>query len=213
VEGYTLSGFVKLRRGIIEHIPKRLSPDEALTYILIIALADHRNGTWKGSSQALSANTGWSVRQCQCILKSLRGKGYISGECKRGIGSYPIKVHKYFEEAHGDAQLPQRSAPVCVTRPKEAHGDATLQEVSTYKNKREEEKPAQNSRGYIPVHFKKQTAKEMEAIMQIESPEGPRKDYLEFIEYRNAGKIPKGMNWEKWKKLSLEERQKLLRAA
>lgn len=105
-----------------------MSPNEFLIYTIIILLADHRNGTWLGSSKALSPVTGWSIRQCQAVLRSLREKGYIQGECKKGVGSYRIKVMKYFE-AHGDAQLWLRSAPGCATRPKEAHGDATLQEV------------------------------------------------------------------------------------
>jgi hypothetical protein len=104
-----------------------MSPNEFLIYTLIILLADHHSGTWLGSSKALSPVTGWSIRQCQAVVRSLRDKGYIQGECKKGLGSYRIQVVKYFE-AHTHAQLHARSAPGCASLAKEAHPGATLQE-------------------------------------------------------------------------------------
>lgn len=86
------------------------------------------------------------------------------------------------------------------------------QEVSTYKNKREE--AAQTSRGPFPAYVKRPNAKELEAIMEIRTESGhARKDYLEFIDLRDAGRIPKGMTWEKWREMSADDRKKALKAA
>jgi hypothetical protein len=125
-----VSGYVKFRRGILEHLLAGLiSADEYCAYSIIILLANHKNGSWMGSSKALSRFTKWSLRQTQAIVRSLRVKNYIFGECRKGIGSYRITVNKYFQEAHRDAQLKPTSAPGCATLQKEAHGDATVQEV------------------------------------------------------------------------------------
>lgn len=143
-----------------------MSPNEFLIYTIIILLADHRNGTWLGSSKALSPVTGWSIRQCQAVLRSLREKGYVQGECKKGVGSYRIKVMKYFE-AHGDAQLHQRSAPGCATRPKEAHGDATLQEVVLKnKNGAQEGTPPQYQNQTLPPNLSEPAGWETRAEYQ-----------------------------------------------
>jgi hypothetical protein len=156
-----VSGFVKLRRGIIEHLPKRLSPDEALTYILIILLADHRTGTWRGCSQAMSRVTGWSVRQCQLILKSLREKGYITGKPTTGRGQYRIRVVKYFQKANPGAPLASEGESRCALSPKKANGDATYQEV-----KQEEihkKNPAQPRRGPLPPVSEEEQRRRIEA--------------------------------------------------
>lgn len=125
-----ITSFVKLRRGILEHIPHRLSADEFCIYALIILLADHRTGAWRGCAQAMARRTAWSIRQCQTLLKSLRVKGYITGKPSTGRGQYMIKVVKYFEKkAHGGAPCVSEGAPGCALPPKKAHGDATYQEV------------------------------------------------------------------------------------
>lgn len=110
-----------------------------MIYVLIILLADYRSGAWRGCAQALARVTGWSVRQCQLILKSLREKGYVTGKPSAGRGQYMIRVNKYFAKANGDAPSMPEGEPGCAFRPKKANGDATYQEVSSYKKKREEE--------------------------------------------------------------------------
>lgn len=39
------------------------------------------------------------------------------------------------------------------------------------------------------------------------------RDYLEFVALRDAGKLPKGMTWEVWRKLTPKMREEALRAA
>ena len=197
-----------------------MTADEYCCYSLIILMADHRTGTWIGSSQALSAITRWSIRQCQVLIKSLRGKGYVEGECRRGVGNYRIKVIKYFrKEAHGDAQLPQRSASPCVTTPKEAHGDATLQE-ERLQEETHNKKPAQTQREHSlervrqieakQTRLSKESAAKQEAKI-VESPRGSVKEgYQEFIDLRSAGRLPQGMTWKAWQELSAEDRQSIL---
>jgi hypothetical protein len=134
-----LQGFVQLRRGIIEHLKDgRITSDEFCAYTSMILLADHKTGIWTGCSKVLAKILHWSRRQAQAVLKSLRDKKYISGECKRGVGLYRIKINKYFKEAHGDADevrmgmrnFAKEAHGDAQLAKKEAHGDATIQEVS-----------------------------------------------------------------------------------
>lgn len=95
-----MHGFVKLRRGIVEHLKdNQITADEYTVYSLIILLADHRSGSWLGCAIAVSRLTHWSTRQSQRVLHSLRSKGYITGEPSSGRGQYLIRVTKYFKKA------------------------------------------------------------------------------------------------------------------
>jgi len=185
--GGRLQGFVKLRRGILEHLPDRITADECLCYTLIILMADHRSGAWRGCAQAMARKTGWSVRQCQVVLKSLRQKGYITGQPTTGRGQYLIRVVKYFHKAHGDALYTPEGAPGCALRPQKAHGDATYQEV--LQEELHKKKPAQPRRGHSP-----------ELIRQIEAKQ--RRLEKEADAWRE-GQV--GRNWmsdqlEEWRK-------------
>jgi hypothetical protein len=184
----------------------------------MIILADHRNGTWLGSSQALSALTDWSVRQCQALLRSLRIKGYIEGECKRGIGNYRIRIIKYFKkEAHPHAQLPVRSAPPCATTPQEAHPHATFQE-ERLQEENHKINTAQTQREHSPALIRgieakaqREKFKREDRLMEIPIGESKVKEgYQEFVDLRSAGRLPQGMTWGQWQKLSPEDRASVL---
>lgn len=67
---------------------------------------------------------------------------------------------------------------------------------------------AQTSRGSFPVYVKKQTAKEMEGIMDIRTESGGvSKAYQEFVDLRNAGKIREGVTWQMWRTATPEKRE------
>ena len=93
------AGFVKLRRGIMEHVEHgRLTLEEYAVYTFIIQNAKtYMTGIWQGCAKALARQTQKSERWCQRVLASLRVKGYISGKPSTGRGQYPIQVTKYFE--------------------------------------------------------------------------------------------------------------------
>lgn len=138
------AGFVKLRRGILEHLPDRMTFEEYGIYSLIILNADHRTGFWRGCALALSKQVGKSERWCQRVLASLRRKGYITGEPSKGRGQYMLSVEKYFEKA--SVVTPSGTEGVCgdTFRPKKASVVTPYQEVKTYKKKREEVNPRKN---------------------------------------------------------------------
>jgi hypothetical protein len=206
------AGFVKLRRGIVEHLPERMTFEEYGIYTLIILKADHRTGVWRGCALALSKRAGKSERWCRYRLASLRKKGYILATPSNGRGQYVMKVVKYFEKRHPVSASMPEAAPSVRLEQNKRHPVSPYQEVSTYKNKRKEERPAQTSRVFFSSYGKRPKARELEGIMQIEA-NGARKDYQEFVDLRDARKLPRGMNWNKWQKLSPAEREQALKAA
>lgn len=131
-----VSGFIRLRRGILEHLESgRITMDEYGAYTVMILKADHRTGIWTGSGKALSALTKWCLRKAQIVMMELARKGYLKIEHVHGQhGNYAVKIKRYFsargcgDSAHGDAVKVPLSAPGCVRPPPSAHGDATSQE-------------------------------------------------------------------------------------
>jgi hypothetical protein len=153
-----LQGFVKLRRGILDHVPDRMTADECLCYMLIILLADHRSGAWRGCSKAMARKTGWCVRQCQLVMKSLRDKGYITGKPTTGRGQYLIRVVKYFQKANGDSPSMPKGAPGFALSPQKANGDSPYQEV--LQEELHKKNTAQPRRGHSPELIRQIEAKQ-----------------------------------------------------
>ena len=101
----SVSGFVQLRRGIIEHLTSgRMDSDEFAAYSLIILLADHKTGIWNGSAKALRTYLHWQHGKTKFVLRSLISNGYISRNHIPGrIGNYQISVSKYFPSGQEEA--------------------------------------------------------------------------------------------------------------
>ena len=133
------SGFVQLRRGILEHLPSRMTLEEYSIYTLIILKADHRTGVWKGCALALARLTGKSERWCQYRLAALRGKGYVSATPPRR-GQYLIQVNRYLSWAHPVSPKRPLGAPSVTQRPRVSHP------VSPYQEVREQEEVLQEVR-------------------------------------------------------------------
>jgi hypothetical protein len=91
------TGFVKLRRGIIEHLKDgRLTPREFLVFTIILLKADFRNSTWIGSASEIAKQCGFRKQYALQYLAALKAKGYIQFEIPRGAHvKYPIFVPKY----------------------------------------------------------------------------------------------------------------------
>jgi hypothetical protein len=163
------AGFVKLRRGIVEHLPAQMTFEEYGIYTLIILNADHRTGVWRGCALALSKRVGKSERWCQYVLSSLRRKGYIKGKPSTGRGQYMISVEKYFEKVQGGAPFAVEGAPGVTLSSKKAHRGSPYQEVSTYKNKREEVNP--RTGGAAPSPVEKEQRRRIEAKQKRQDKE------------------------------------------
>lgn len=190
-----------------------MTADEYCVFSLVVQLADWQTGIWVGSGVAVSDYLKWCSRKSQLVLRSLESKGYLGLNIVKGRkGNYAITVKNYHGSPNGGAVKTDISASRFADKAGSPNGDATLKEVKQEKG--EEVRRAQNSRG-CPPHFKRRkNGRELEGIMEITTTgKGPRKDYVEFLELRNAGKIPNGINWEKWRDLKPEERQRLLKAA
>jgi hypothetical protein len=91
--------FVKIRRGILQHIETRnLSPSEFAALMVIILSADKASGVWFGCSLALSAKFGGTLssKGAKDILRSLETGGYVKRFRTHGQrGNYPILVNNY----------------------------------------------------------------------------------------------------------------------
>lgn len=124
-----MSSFVKLRRGIIEHVKqRRLSEREYAAYTMMILCANHSNGHWRGSGTALACLFGYGARTGQRTIKALSSKGYIRLPSKiPAQGNYSIGIVKYFERASVQTG---RASVVTVLTPKRASVVTPIQEVS-----------------------------------------------------------------------------------
>jgi hypothetical protein len=93
-------GYVKLRRGLLDHFETgKMSPPEAGVYFVILLKADHRTGIWQSTSAKTIAwyyRRHMTERRVRKALQNLEEAGYIKRF--RTIGShlsYPILVNKY----------------------------------------------------------------------------------------------------------------------
>ena len=95
------TGYVQLRRGILEHLTAgRITSDEFAAYAVLILNANRHTGTWRGSGAAIARIVHWEARKACRVLASLARKGYIA--IKRVPGSlqaYLFSVVKYFRAA------------------------------------------------------------------------------------------------------------------
>lgn len=163
-------GFVKLRRGILDHVRDgRMSLDEFSVYVLIILKANHHNGSWNGCALALSKEAQKSERWCQRVMASLRKKGYIVGSPSVGRGQYSIKVVKYFHISTDSVknkvslQTPYLSEGVHsdTLRPQKASVVTPLQEV--IQEQRKEKSRPHNSRSFRPLRSESDQRRIVEA--------------------------------------------------
>jgi hypothetical protein len=190
------SGFVKLRRGILEHYQDgKVSAYEFHIYVLIILEADYRTGVWCGSGKKLSALYRMSLRTCQDVLAKLEGKRYIRRFMTFGKhGNYPVLVNKYqcTDSAGNEVYLNAMKSkdwrnPIYDGAPtvhRECADGAPSQEVRT---KNEEKTPRKNQRGtHAPEQVRqieekqRRLEKEAEARREVYVGAGPS-DYMDQI--------------------------------
>lgn len=92
-------GFLKLRRGLDEHLA-RMTSDAVKLYLRLLFLADWRNGKSQGLAQAtfseIAVEFSWSPRQVRRVTAELRKSGYIVVE-RRGNQRVPsiVRITKY----------------------------------------------------------------------------------------------------------------------
>lgn len=90
-----MNGFVKLRRGLAEHVGSgRMTLTEHGAYTLLLQLADHTTGRWRGTQRSFAAAAGISSGMAWKILTSLERKGYVSWNRERQA----VEISKFFVE-------------------------------------------------------------------------------------------------------------------
>ncbi len=90
-----MNGFVKLRRGLAEHVGTgRMTLTEHGAYTLLLQLADHTTGRWRGTQRSFAAAAGISSGMAWKILTSLEQKGYLSWNRERRS----VQISKFFVE-------------------------------------------------------------------------------------------------------------------
>jgi hypothetical protein len=96
-----MGNFVQIRRGIVEHAEKgSFTEREFGCHLMMILLADKKNGVWIGSAKALAAKFGTGdlgLKEAKKVLSSLEEKGYIHRLLKpQGTrGNFPIYIDRY----------------------------------------------------------------------------------------------------------------------
>jgi len=92
-------GFIAVRRGLLEHLRRgKLTELEALTFIIILGLANPHTGIWWGSAKSLWGEYPFygNERRARRALKGLASKWYIKRLSTPGKHSnYPILIDKY----------------------------------------------------------------------------------------------------------------------
>ncbi len=91
------SGYVKSRRGILEHLRSgKITKEEYTIFDILVKLADPSTGGWIGSAKAIAGNFNFSMRITRRTLETLERKGYIKRFTKPGKHTnYPILINKY----------------------------------------------------------------------------------------------------------------------
>lgn len=202
-----------------------MSSDEYCVFSLVIQLADFRTGVWTGSGVAVSDYLKWCSRKSQLILRSLERKGYLDLNIVKGRkGNYAIKVRNYHGSPNGDSVKAKISEPRFADGYGSPNGDATLKEVIQEKSKEQTRAEPRRADRPSPEQVRKVEAKQKRLskeeagwregqLMEIVTQGLPRKDYLEFLDLRDAGKLPKGTTWDKWRDLTPQQKQRVLKAA
>jgi hypothetical protein len=92
-------GFIKIRRGLEEHmLSGSIGFFEAGVYLTILIQADYRTGVWTGSAPRLAATAprGASLRDVQRALERLAEIAFIKVFHTHGQrGNYRVLIHKY----------------------------------------------------------------------------------------------------------------------
>ena len=92
-------GFIAVRRGLLEHLRRgKLTELEALTFIIILGLANPHTGIWWGSAKSLWGEYPFygNERRARRALEGLASKRYIKRLSTPGKHSnYPILIDKY----------------------------------------------------------------------------------------------------------------------
>ncbi|KKK56095.1 hypothetical protein LCGC14_3067980, partial [marine sediment metagenome] len=92
-------GFIAVRRGLLEHLRRgKLTELEALTFIIILGLANPHSGIWWGSAKSLWGEYPFygNERRARRALEGLASKWYIKRLSTPGKHSnYPILIDKY----------------------------------------------------------------------------------------------------------------------
>ncbi len=80
-----MNGFVKLRRGLAEHVRNgRMTLSEHGAFTLLLQLADFSNGRWYGTQRSFAIAAGISSGSAWKLLTSLERKGYLLWDRNRG---------------------------------------------------------------------------------------------------------------------------------
>lgn len=97
--GSMFNGFIAVRRGLLEHLRRgKLTETEALTFIIILGLANPYTGIWFGSAKSLWGEYPFygNERRARRALEGLASKWYIKRLSTPGKHSnYPILIDKY----------------------------------------------------------------------------------------------------------------------
>ena len=91
------SGFVPVRRGVMDHVfDGRMTPPEHHAFLSMLCLADAATGTWRGSAPALTTVLGYTSKNTMAeALDALEAKGYILRDYAPGRrGNFPILIGK-----------------------------------------------------------------------------------------------------------------------
>lgn len=128
------SGYVPIRRGIIEHLRDgRISPTEFAVYVMIILHADRTTGIWLGGPHDIAACFAGLIgeRYVRRIVERLEMGAYIKRFAKPGSHKiYPILVNRYevTEGARKGTRL-NAGATTHYDNPVYSNGEETCEET------------------------------------------------------------------------------------
>lgn len=89
--------FVKLRRGLLEHVSAGwMDAGMFLAYSVLLDQCDWPTGIWHGSAARLAKSLRCSKRNAQRILEKLNCANYINSKCPaNAFGDYDVFINNY----------------------------------------------------------------------------------------------------------------------
>jgi len=159
-----MNGFVKLRRGLAEHVGSgRMTLTEHGAYTLLLQLADHTNGRWRGTQRSFATAAGISSGMAWKLLTSLEQKGYLSWNRERQA----VQILKFFVEKCVENPVEK---PVEIESRPSAHGHPVDQSGHRHDH------PIRNTRTPLEKRDVAASTPKQDAAPPLRLPENPKPD-------------------------------------
>lgn len=217
--GTMFNGFIAVRRGLLEHLRRgKLTELEALTFIIILGLANPYTGIWYGSAKSLWGEYPFygNERRARRALEGLASKWYIKRLSTPGKHSnYPILIDKYEVKVGAkvglrlNARKSRNERSLCYEKIGTRQGEGELG-VIPVGEEAVKDRVFRDGKTYlraasIPPLLKKEKETEKKKEKQTPAQASPSPDYFAIFWNHYPNKVGKPAAQKAWKKIKWDE--------